>query len=141
MAEAEMARRAPRQLTEMRDVYDLLEEVRLRPGMWVRGSSLQHLSSMLFGYHVALKVHGAEELLDFRQGGPFTDWLWPRLGYEYESSLGWAVEIERMAEATNRPAIELFFELLDEFRAEQGMPGPSWGDPGSGRAERITHPG
>ncbi|MFE4333375.1 hypothetical protein ACFRQM_29310 [Streptomyces sp. NPDC056831] len=123
MAEAEMARRAPRQLTEMRDVYDLLEEVQLRPGMWVRGSSLQHLDSMLFGYHVALRVHGAKEELDFRQGGPFANWLWPRLGYEYESSLGWAVEIERAAEATDRPAIELFFELLDEFRAEQGQPG------------------
>jgi hypothetical protein len=123
MAEGEMARRAPRQLTEMRDVYDLLEEVRLRPGMWVRGSSLQHLDSMLYGYHVASKVHGAKEELDFRQGGPFNDWLWSQLGYGYESSLGWAVEIERTAEATDRPAIGLFFELLDEFRAEQGQPG------------------
>ncbi|QCD54134.1 hypothetical protein CEB94_04040 [Streptomyces hawaiiensis] len=78
MTEAEIARRAPRQLTEMRDVYDLLEEVRLRPGMWVRGGSLQHLNSVLFGYHVALMVHGAKEKLDFRQGGPFAassaDW-------------------------------------------------------------------
>ena len=120
MTEDETARRAPRQPSEMRDVYDLLEEVRLRPRMWVRGGSLQHLDSMLLGYHMALMVHGAKEELDLRQGGPFADWLWPRLGYEYESSLGWAVEIERAAEARDLPAIELFFELLDEFRAEQG---------------------
>ncbi|MEU5287973.1 hypothetical protein N7925_01960 [Streptomyces sp. CA-278952] len=37
--------------------------------------------------------------------------------HRYESSLDWAVEIERMAEAMDLPAIELFFELLDEFRA------------------------
>ncbi|MCX4738570.1 hypothetical protein [Streptomyces antibioticus] len=100
-------------------MYDLLEEVRLRPGMWLRRSSLQHLDSMLSGYVVALQIHGIEEPLDLRPGshGPFAQWLWKRLDMHYPSALGWAVEIERAAEQVDRPAIEMFFDLLDEFRA------------------------
>jgi hypothetical protein len=123
MAEAEMARRAPRQLAEMRDVYDLLEEVRQRPGMRVRGRSLQHLNSMLLGYRVALAVHGAEEPFDFWTPGdqsPFDAWLTKRM--DEHTSLGWSTVIEREAEAAGRSAMELFFELLDEFRAGRDQP-------------------
>ncbi|WP_237545286.1 hypothetical protein [Streptomyces sp. SID1046] len=38
---------------------------------------------------------------------------------KYPSALGWATEIERAAEGEGKPGIELFFELLDEFRAKQ----------------------
>ncbi|MGW7460349.1 hypothetical protein [Streptomyces sp. NPDC054797] len=57
-------------------------------------------------------------MTDFEHFGPFSEWLWPRLGMRYASALGWAVEIERAAEAAGTPAVDLFFELLDEFRAE-----------------------
>ncbi|MER7481034.1 hypothetical protein ABTX60_25925 [Streptomyces sp. NPDC126510] len=130
MTATEKARSAHERLTAMRDVYDLLEEVRLRPGMWVRDRSLQHLDSMLAGYRVALAVHGAEEPFDFWSPGgqsPFDLWLERRMGGQ--TSLGWSTVIERYAEATGRPALELFFELLDEFRDEfldesrGGLPG------------------
>ncbi|WP_369144021.1 hypothetical protein [Streptomyces sp. R44] len=117
MTESTSARRAPRHLSELRGIYDLLEEVRLRPGMWVRGSSLQHLDSMLTGYWIALEIHGVDEESDFANRGPFSDWLWKRLGMQYPSALGWAVEIEREAERRDMPTIELFFALLDEFMA------------------------
>ncbi|MDU8995768.1 hypothetical protein [Streptomyces mirabilis] len=97
-----------------------LEEVRLRPGMWVRHSSLQHLDSMLTGYRVALTVHGVEEPFDFwnpGSQGAFTDWLWTQPGMPRASSLGWSTEIERAAERADRPAMEMFFELWDAFRA------------------------
>ncbi|MGW7261944.1 hypothetical protein [Streptomyces sp. NPDC054842] len=120
MTETAKAARGPRQLSELADVYDVLDQVRLRPSMWVRGKSLLHLESMLIGYTAALGVHGIDEGCDLRPGslGPFAQWLWRRLGMAYPSSLGWAVEIERRAEQTDVPAMEMFFELLDEFRAE-----------------------
>ncbi|MFE7835795.1 hypothetical protein ACFU53_06905 [Streptomyces sp. NPDC057474] len=119
MTEAGKATRRLRQLNELTDMYDFLDEVRLRPGMWVRGGSLLHLESMLIGYTAALGVHGLDEDCNLRAGsqGPFAQWLWSRLGMAYPSSLGWAVEIERRAEQTDVPALEMFFELLDEFRA------------------------
>ncbi|MFF8531967.1 hypothetical protein ACF07B_08290 [Streptomyces sp. NPDC015532] len=116
-------RKKPRQLTELGDVHDFLDEVRLRPGMWLRDSSLQHLDSMLAGYRVALAVHGIAEDFDFWSPdcqGPFAEWLWKRLGRH--SSLGWAAEIEREAEDSDTPAVELFFSLLDEYRAERSQP-------------------
>lgn len=119
MTETGKAARGPRQLSELADVYDFLDEVRLRPSMWVRGKSLLHLESMLIGYTAALGVHGIDEDSDLHPGslGPFAQWLWRRLGMTYPSSLGWAVEVELRAEQTNVPAMEMFFELLDEFRA------------------------
>ncbi|MDQ0762720.1 hypothetical protein [Streptomyces canus] len=111
-------RRKPRHLEDLTDVYDFLEEVRLRPGMWVHHSSLQHLDSMLTGYRVALGIHDIAEPFDFwipGSQGRFTEWLWQRLGRH--SPLGWAVEIQHEAERSGRPAMQMFFELLDEFRA------------------------
>lgn len=109
-------RRQPRQISEFGDVYGFLEEVRLRPGMWIPGSSLRHLESMLTGYRVALGVHDITETFDFWNGGPFSEWLWKRLGRH--SSLGWATEIEREASTSGCASIDEFFALLDEYRAQ-----------------------
>ncbi|MEY9965400.1 hypothetical protein ABIA33_003442 [Streptacidiphilus sp. MAP12-16] len=119
MSEAGMVGRGPKQLAELRDVFGFLDEVRLRPGMWIRASSLQHLDSVLSGYRVALEVHGIEEEFDFWNLGPFTEWLWQRLGRS--SSLGWAAEIEREAVDTETSPVELFFAFLDEYRVHRAM--------------------
>ena len=115
MSEAGSGKRKPRQLSELSDVFDFLDEVRLRPGMWVR--SLDHLYSTLIGYGVALEVHNVAEEFDFWPQGPFTEWLWARLGRH--SSLGWAVEIEREAEAARLDPVEMFFVFVDAYRAER----------------------
>ncbi|WP_405544831.1 hypothetical protein OG590_23765 [Streptomyces goshikiensis] len=124
MTETEPKRRKPRHPNELNDVYDFLEEVRLRPGMWARGSSLLHLDSMLTGFWVAEQIHDAQNDWDFSHLGPFSTW-WPRLGMKYPSALGWAAEIERAAEVQAKPCIELFFELLEEFQTEQTGRGPA----------------
>ncbi|MFD4141749.1 hypothetical protein [Streptomyces sp. NPDC058572] len=36
---------------------------------------------------------------------------------QHSNALGWAVEIERAAEAADIPPLDMFFDLLDEFRA------------------------
>ncbi|MET8983751.1 hypothetical protein ABZX85_50160 [Streptomyces sp. NPDC004539] len=111
----------PKPFSEFGDVYGFLEEVRLRPNMWVRDCSLLHLDSLLTGYRMALGVHGIAEPFDFwTPGGEsrFSEWLGRRLGRV--SALGWAVEIEREAEREGRPAMGMFFELLDEFRVGRG---------------------
>jgi hypothetical protein len=122
MAAEEEARREPRQLTELSNVHEFLDQIRLRPSMWLRRSSLQHLNSMLIGYRAALAVHGMHEDFDFwspGSQGPFAEWLWKRLGRH--SALGWAAEIEREAQAGDVPAIDLFFRLFDEYRAERNQ--------------------
>ena len=113
----------PKQLNEFENVYDFLHRVRLHPEGWVRHGSLTHLGAMLAGYRVAMAVYNAEEDFPFWTPGgitPFDTWLGQRNGRH--SPLGWAVEIEREAETTNTPAIELFFTLLDQFQAERQTP-------------------
>jgi hypothetical protein len=117
MTDTSSTRRQPKHLTELSSVHDFLEEIRLRPGMWLPGESLQHLNSMLIGYRAAMAVHGIEEDFAFWSPGtqgPFAEWLWQRLGRH--SPLGWAVEIEREAQESGVPPVELFFSLWDEYR-------------------------
>ncbi|MFD4315260.1 hypothetical protein [Streptomyces sp. NPDC058548] len=113
----------PKPLDGFKNVYDFLDQVRLRPGMWVPSGSVAHLDSMLLGYRVALEVHDAKEDFPFWTPGgdtPFDTWLNKRKGRP--SALRWSTQIEREAEATSTPAIELFFILLDQFRAEHQRP-------------------
>ncbi|RDS62793.1 hypothetical protein DWC19_24790 [Streptomyces sp. M7] len=91
--------------------------------MWLPGGSLQRLDSMLIGYRAAMAVHGIEEDFPFWSPGvqgPFAEWLWQRL--RRRSSVGWATEVEREAQDAGVPAVELFFSLWDEYRAEPSQP-------------------
>ncbi|MFI9724352.1 hypothetical protein ACIHFE_32745 [Streptomyces sp. NPDC052396] len=103
------------------DVYDFLEQIRLRPSMWLPGGSLQHLKSILIGYRAALGVHSISGPFDFWPEDGFVQWLWKRYGRR--SSLGWAAEIERATPARSTP-VEEFFRLLDQYRMEQAQPSP-----------------
>ncbi|MCG3040034.1 barstar family protein [Streptomyces sp. S1A] len=97
------------------DVYDFLDQIRLRPGMWLRGGSLRDLQTMLIGYQVALGVHSIDDPCDFWHGGAFNQWLGTRLGGT--SPLGWAADIERNTPDGSTP-VEEFFRLLDAYRSE-----------------------
>ncbi|WP_440069781.1 hypothetical protein [Streptosporangium sp. OZ121] len=105
----------PKIPSEWGDVYGFLEEVRRRPGMWIRGGSLRELETMLVGYKLALDVHGVEERFDLWPNGPFSEWL---ARYGRSSALGWAAEIERQVEPGTTP-LDAFFAFLDEYRADQ----------------------
>ncbi|MFI9212541.1 hypothetical protein ACIGW7_31000 [Streptomyces sp. NPDC053253] len=118
MSGIEWRDRAPRHPRELQSIHELLDEVRIRPSMWVRGSSLRHLDSMLLGYRVGAEVHGARDGEDFAHTGLFSYWLWKRFDVD-PNPLGWAVEIERAAEREGTPPMEMFFALLDDFRAER----------------------
>ncbi|ARE76137.1 hypothetical protein B6R96_21090 [Streptomyces sp. Sge12] len=112
-----------KQWQDCTDVYDFLEQVRLRPGMWLPGHSLSHLEALLVGYRVALGVHAIDEPFDFWPEEGFTRWLHERRGAT--SSLSWAAEIERTTPADSTP-VEEFFRLLDDYRRDAASkPAPS----------------
>ncbi|MFI5545665.1 hypothetical protein ACIA6E_18035 [Streptomyces sp. NPDC051815] len=110
-------RRAPRPVSELRDVYDFLEEVRLRPGMYAVHSSVMHLHSILLGFDLAVEMHGAAGATLFDDDGAFREWLRHQINGQY-GSLIWGYAIELEAKDRGVPAMDLFFELLDRFRAE-----------------------
>ncbi|GAA4533256.1 hypothetical protein [Amycolatopsis samaneae] len=96
-----------------RDVYDVLEQIRLRPGMWIHQGSLGDLQNILIGYRTALSVHGADEQFALAPAGPFAEWLEARRGWSM--SCGWADAITRNADGEE--PLTLFFRLLDEYRS------------------------
>lgn len=102
---------------ECADVYDFLEQIRLRPGMWLPNGSLQHLQSMLIGYRVALGVHSIDESFIFWPEEDFTRWL--REQHDISGSLGWAAAIEHRTPAHSTP-IDEFFRLLAQYRQGGG---------------------
>ncbi|MFE5555232.1 hypothetical protein [Streptomyces sp. NPDC056544] len=110
-------RRPPRPVSEMRDVYDFLEDVRLRPGMYAFQSSVMHLHSLLDGFELAMEMSGKPDSTPFGPRGGFIEWLRGQINGQY-GSLIWGYAIELEAGDRGMPAMELFFELLDKFRAE-----------------------
>lgn len=46
-------------------MHDFLDDVRLRPSMYVRGRSVLHLQSILFRYSVACEIHGVPAMTHF----------------------------------------------------------------------------
>ncbi|MGW6784178.1 hypothetical protein [Streptomyces sp. NPDC054987] len=113
----------PKSIAEWQDAFDFVEQVRLRPGMFVRNGSVQQLSTMLFGYSVALLVHGVDEEFVFDPAsGPFARWLSHEYGWSMAT--GWARAIEHYL--PDELPLEAFFRLLDEFRASTAsQPEPS----------------
>jgi hypothetical protein len=78
------------------------------------GGSVQRLSTMLFGYSLALQVHGVPEHFDLHPAlGPFAGWLRATRGWPM--ALGGAAAIEM--NAGDHVPLDLFFSLLDEYRA------------------------
>jgi ribosomal protein S1 len=94
-------------------VYEFLEQVRLRPGVWLPGGSLRHLETLLIGYRVALGLHGVDEPFPFWPGEGFSQWLRKQRGRT--TAVGWSAEIERETPAGISPVQE-FFRLLDAYR-------------------------
>lgn len=115
MGDTDSRQQTARPWQEWADVYDFLEQIRRRPGMWLPDGSLRSLEAVLTGYRVALGVHSIDEPFDFWPEDAFTHWLHTRRSTP--SSLNWAAEIERETPVGSTPLQE-FFRLLDEFRSQ-----------------------
>ena len=102
--------------TETQDsIYDLLELIRKRPGLWIAEPELIRVYAFLGGYEAAL----GRQRLTFRYVGPefhgFHDWIARRLGYGGSAS-GWYNMIRGRC-SSEREAFDRFYELLVEFRS------------------------
>jgi hypothetical protein len=105
--------------TRISNVFEWLDEVRKRPGMYIRasgndrdGASLDHLESMLWGYEAAIRAHRIDESTP-RFTHSFLWWV--RLRRGWSMSAGWAKAVVRSVREGQQP-LDLFFELVDEYR-------------------------
>ncbi len=95
------------------NIYELLDTIRRRPGMYFGYHSPTHLHSFISGYYFTNHPDESDSTISppFHS---FHDWVAAKLGY-YESTSGWAYMIEDQRE-DKEEALWLFFQLLDEFR-------------------------
>ena len=95
-----------------RNVFDWLDGVRVRPGLYVGGGGLAELQTLLHGYNAALHTHGVVEDVP-SMGRHFRDWLYRRTGWS--CSCGWAYAIT-MRHTDRDEALAVFFGLVDAYR-------------------------
>ncbi|MBW4612450.1 MAG: hypothetical protein KME21_04075 [Desmonostoc vinosum HA7617-LM4] len=97
----------------MKGIFDLLEKIRVRPGMYIGHISAHDLFIFLEGYQTARQELGIElTQAEIEFYDEFQPWLQER--YNISISASWAKIIEFYTGSDER-AFHRFFELLDEF--------------------------
>jgi PrcB C-terminal len=105
-----------------KDVYGLLDNIRTDPHYWRAVGSLDQLRLLLAGYREAVEISGSHEALDFPFGnpGPFSVWLRlqiPALKTTSPYDVDWPSALENQAATLGVPPLDLFFTMVDQFRA------------------------
>ena len=102
----------------MKDVYALIDEIERRPAMFTGVKSITALRAFFNGYLSALWDNN----IPIAERGPFSraihKWVAQRLGRP-ESNLGWDQIILEETKGDEASAVDMFFELLKEFRRHE----------------------
>jgi hypothetical protein len=102
---------------EIRTIYDLLEMMRVRPGMWIGQPSITRLSIFIQGF--VSGVRAAHESLEGEAPlfHGFHDWIAARLGRP-KNGHGWSDMLLDSTGGNEELAFEKFWQELDAFRAD-----------------------
>lgn len=98
----------------MSGLFEFLERVKEKPGMYLGTASVTHLRLFLVGYRFAraeLNIPSSDEEADFYRN--FQPWLQIRLRVYTTNSWDKIILIQS---ANEKEAFHAFFVLLDEFR-------------------------
>lgn len=108
----------------MRHVFDVLKMISQRPYMYLGGDAqtdrfelLCRVEVLLFGYSLAVSIHGGEEpVADFHRG--FSQWL--TSAYRWDLTCG---PTGALMQHTSGPeeAWKRFWELVDEYQQHLGV--------------------
>ncbi|MFB2894120.1 hypothetical protein ACE1CI_14515 [Aerosakkonemataceae cyanobacterium BLCC-F50] len=94
-------------------LYNLLERIKERPGMYLGKRSITRLNMLLIGYSQARMELGLPRTKQECEFDNFQEWIQER--YNITSSHGWD-SIILFYSADERDALEKFFELFEKFR-------------------------
>lgn len=96
----------------MLDLYDLIRNIQKRPAMYLGQPSLTHLQAFLAGYSFARCQLGEPETEQEKHFANFQTWIEEK--FKITSSQSWDKIILFFSQDDSK-ALELFFELFDEF--------------------------
>ena len=94
-------------------LYEMLQEIKKRPGMYLGKRSITRLRSFLDGYMGAREDLGLPRTEQEKEFNEFQEWIQQR--FNITSSHGWD-SIILFYSADERDALDKFFELFEKFR-------------------------
>lgn len=94
-------------------LYDLLERIKQRPGMYLGKCSITRLRMLLDGYGMARMELGLPKTEQEQEFNGFQEWIQER--FNITSSHGWD-SIILFYSLDERDALDKFFELFEKFR-------------------------
>ena len=100
----------------MASLYDLLNKIHQKPGIYIGSPSVSSLHMFLCGYAFSREEQGlalTDEEQNFEQ---FQAWIQKR--FKISASVSWA-KIVAMHSANERAGFGMFFDLWSEFIAQQ----------------------
>ncbi|EKU98365.1 hypothetical protein Lepto7375DRAFT_7648 [Leptolyngbya sp. PCC 7375] len=95
---------------------DLLNKIRQKPGMYIGSPAVSGLHLFLCGYGFARQEQGLAITVEEEVFEQFQPWVQERFGVR--ASVSWA-KIVLLHAVDERGGFELFYELWDEFMAQQ----------------------
>jgi hypothetical protein len=98
-------------------IYDMLEEMRERPAMYIGSHSIVLMRAFLDGYKFAACRNDMVED-SHPEFSEFHDWVARRFGWN-ESTAGWANIILQETGNDEAAALDQFYLLIDEFKATE----------------------
>src|SRR5437764_1496231 len=96
------------------NVYETIALIRQRPALYLGECSLVRLRAFLDGCLFVVQEFGIEDDTQPAFGG-FHDWVARRFGWR-ESTAGWCNIILQQCGGDDRKALDLFFDLVEEYR-------------------------
>ncbi|MBE9226237.1 hypothetical protein IQ264_12460 [Phormidium sp. LEGE 05292] len=94
-------------------LYELLERIKQRPGMYLGKCSITRLRMLLDGYGMARMELGLPRTNQEQEFNGFQEWVQER--FNITSSHGWD-SIILFYSADERDALDKFFELFEKFQ-------------------------
>ena len=97
----------------MTDLYDLLEKIKQKPGMYIGSPNINNLLMFLCGYQYACEAMQLPESEQESEFAQFQPWLQTKFGIN--TSASWA-KIILLYSSDEADAFKNFFDLLTEFK-------------------------
>lgn len=99
-------------------IYELIDLIKVRPGMYIGDNKISTLYTFLGGYQFASMVHNIEDEKVFPPFWYFHDWVKEKFNW-FESTAGWKNIILEENNFDEEKALMDFFRIIDEFRKLQ----------------------
>ena len=106
----------------MKDIFEHLKEVRIRPGMYLGKNSIEPLEAYTYGYNMCMLFHFPQAVKENSQKWfDFQDYIVENTiekKERYRLELPTHDCIIKVCNGDKKQALDLFFDLLDQFEKE-----------------------